>query len=179
MNASPLHPMLVHLPVALAVLLPLASVGLLLAWWRGTLPRRTWLIVVVLQALLVGGGIVAMRTGEADEERVEGVVGEAAIEAHEEAAEAFVWGGGAVLALAIAASLLRNDRRARIAAAATALGTLVVLGLGYRVGEAGGALVYRHGAASAYTAGARAQPAAERAVAAQPGARLYAHDDDD
>jgi len=30
-----------------------------------------------------------------------------------------------------------------------AVGTLVVLGLGYRTGQAGGGLVYRHGAAQA------------------------------
>ena len=33
----PVHPMLVHLPIALAVLMPLVSAGLLIAWWRGAL----------------------------------------------------------------------------------------------------------------------------------------------
>jgi hypothetical protein len=36
------------------------------------------------------------------------------------------------------------------AAAAAFLGTLLVFGLGYRTGEAGGRLVYQHGAARAY-----------------------------
>jgi len=142
--------MLVHLPIALAVLMPILSFGVLVAWWRGALPRRTWAIVVTFQLLLVGGGLVAMRTGSAEEERVEDVVGEAAIHAHEEAAEVFVWGSVGVLALSALALLLRDERRSRLAAAAAALGTVAVLGLGYRVGEAGGALVYRHGAASAY-----------------------------
>ena len=37
----PLHPKLVHLPLALAALLPLLTFGVLLAWWRGWLQQRT------------------------------------------------------------------------------------------------------------------------------------------
>ena len=43
----PLHPRLVHLPIALSVLMPLVTSGLLLAWWRGWLPRRAWVVAVV------------------------------------------------------------------------------------------------------------------------------------
>jgi hypothetical protein len=43
------------------------------------------------------------------------------------------------------------DGRGRQAALLGALlGTLIVLGLGYRAGEAGGKLVYQHGAAQVY-----------------------------
>lgn len=146
----PLHPKLVHLPIALAVLMPLLSFGLLAAWWRGALQRRTWILVIALQALLVGSGLLAMRSGEADEERVEQVVNEAAIEAHEEAAEIFVIGSGAVLVFALGAGLIRRERTAQGIAALAAVGTLGVLGLGYRTGQAGGELVYRHGAATAF-----------------------------
>ncbi len=149
-----LHPKIVHLPVALAVLMPLLSAGLLAAWWAELLPRRTWLVAVLLQALLVGSGFLAIETGEIDEERVERVVAEELIDAHADAAEAFVWGAGAILLLHLAAAGLRNDTTARSAAAAATVGTLLVLFLGYRVGEAGGELVYRHGAANAYAAGA-------------------------
>jgi uncharacterized membrane protein len=148
----PLHPKLVHLPIALAVLMPLLSLGLLVAWWRGALQRRTWVIVVALQGLLVATGVIGLRTGETDEERVERVVPEAAIEAHEEAAETFVVGSGVVLAVALLAAVVRPERRALVLAAAASAGTLVVLLLGYRTGEAGGRLVYEHGAASAFTA---------------------------
>jgi len=48
----PLHPLIVHLPLALALLVPLLAAGTLLAWWRGWLPgRRSWAVVVALQAL--------------------------------------------------------------------------------------------------------------------------------
>lgn len=165
----PLHPKLVHLPIALAMLMPLISGGIVVAWWRGWLSRRTWVIAVMLQAILLGSGLIAMRTGEADEERTEAIVPEAALEAHEAAATAFVAGTAIVLALAAAGVALRTERTARAAAAAATLGALVVVLLGYRVGEAGGRLVYQHGAAAAYAtpAGAPGSP---------PGPR---HDDDD
>ncbi len=144
------HPKVVHLPMALAVLMPLVSAGLLAAWTTGLLPRRAWVVAVALQAVLVGSGVAALRSGEAEEERVERVVAETRIEEHEEAAEAFVWAAGAILVLHLAVAFLRRETLARGVAAAAVAGTLVVLFLGYRTGEAGGRLVYEHGAASAY-----------------------------
>jgi hypothetical protein len=144
------HPKVVHIPMALAVLMPLIAGGLVLAWWRGWLPWRGWLVAVGLQAVLLVSGLVALRTGEAEEERVERIVSESLIEAHEEAAEVFVWGSGAVLALMLAAAAFGQKRSGLPIAAVATLGTLVVLGLGYRTGQAGGSLVYEHGAAQAY-----------------------------
>jgi uncharacterized membrane protein len=157
MELMPLHPKLVHLPIALAVLMPFVSFGLAAAWWTGFLPRRAWLVAVALQAVLVVGALASLRTGDADEERVERVVAERFIDQHEEAAEAFTWAAGAVLLLALVPLALRDDRTARRVAAAAVLGTVVVTGLGYRVGEAGGRLVYRHGAAVAWSGGAAAR----------------------
>lgn len=149
----PLHPVIVHLPIALAVLMPLVSIGLLVAWWRGALQRRTWIIAIALQALLVGSGLLASQTGEADEDRVEAVVAHDAIEQHEEAAETFVYAAAGVLVLVLAAGLIPRERAARAVAVLAAAGTLGVLGLGYLTGKAGGDLVYRHGAANAYATG--------------------------
>lgn len=143
--------MIVHFPIALAVLMPLVSLGLAMAWWRGALPRRAWLVAIALQGVLVATGIAALRTGDADAERVERVVPEAAVERHEEAAEAFVLGGAAVLILMVAAGLIRREGAARTIAGLATVATLGVLGLGYRTGEAGGELVYRHNAAAAFT----------------------------
>jgi uncharacterized membrane protein len=148
------HPKLVHLPMALAILMPLVAFGLWLAWRRGWLPARTWLVATALQAILVGSGVLSLRSGEAEEETVEGIVGEAAIEAHEEAAELFVWASGGVLALMGVAWALSSRRAGPTIALAASVGTLVVFVLGYRTGQAGGELVYRHGAAQAYVDGA-------------------------
>lgn len=151
MDALFFHPKLVHVPMALGVLMPLIAGGLLLAWWRGWLPRRGWFLAIALQAILVGSGVLALRSGEAEEERVERIVAERFIEEHEEAAEGFVWASGGVLAMMLLAAALGSRRSGLPTAAAATLGTLLVLGLGYRTGQAGGKLVYQHGAAEAYT----------------------------
>lgn len=150
MDAFFFHPKLVHLPIALGVLMPLIAGGLLLAWWRQWLPARAWIVAIALQTILVGSGVLALRSGSAEEERVERIVPEQHIEAHEEAAEAFVWTSGGVLVLMAIALALSARRGGTAVAAAATLGTLVVLGLGYRTGQAGGDLVYRYGAAQAY-----------------------------
>ena len=93
-----------------------------------------------------------MNTGEAEEERVEEIVPERYIESHEEAAEAFVWASAIVLVLMLLPLVLPQGRLRTAAAVGACLGTLLVFGLGYRTGEAGGRLVYEHGAAQAYVA---------------------------
>lgn len=163
MDSFLFHPKLVHIPIALAVLMPLVAGGLLLAWWRKWLPPRSWVLGVALQAVLVGSGILALRTGEQDEERVERVVAERFIEQHEEAAEAFVWASGGVLAVMLLGVALASRRSGPVVAAVATAGTLVVLGLGYRTGQVGGDLVYRHGAAQVYSRGAPPSAAGARA----------------
>lgn len=154
-SALPLHPKLVHLPLGLAVVVPLVTLALLVAAWRRWLPSRVWAIPMLLQLLLVVGGVAALKTGEPEWGVVDKLVPEAALEAHEEAAEGFVWAGGAVLALMLAAPgaarLAKRERAGRVFAVAAAAGTLVVLALAVRTGQAGGQLVYRHGAAGAYS----------------------------
>ena len=159
------HPKVVHLPMALAVLMPLVSAGVLLAWWRGWLPRRVWVGVLLLQAALVGSGAVAMNTGEREEDRVEQIVAEERIEAHEEAAESFVWAGAAVLLLMAVPLVLLEGRARHVVSIGAFLGTLIVFGLGYQTGEAGGRLVYQHGAAQAYvTNGGVTVPASDESL---------------
>ena len=152
------HPKVVHLPIALAVLMPLVSGGVALAWWRGWLDRRAWVIVVLLQAALAGSGLVAMNTGETEEERVEEIVPERHIESHEEAAEAFLWASAIVLAAMLLPLVLPQGRLRAAATVGACLGTLLVFGLGYRTGEAGGRLVYEHGAGQAYAGPAGTSP---------------------
>ena len=68
---------------------------------------------------------------------------------------AFVWASGAVLVVMLLSGVLPGEKARLPLAAVAVAGTLVVFGLGYRTGEAGGRLVYQHGAAQAYvTAGA-------------------------
>lgn len=170
MDALFFHPKVVHLPMALAILMPAIGGGVIFAIWRGWLDRRAWVGVVLLQAVLVGSGIVAMNTGEREEERVEAVVSERYIEAHEEAAESFVWASAAVLLLMALPLGIPAGRGRQAASLGALLGTLVVFGLGYNVGRAGGELVYQHGAAQAYWG----QPG----ISADASSAMKASDDD-
>jgi len=143
----PIHPRIVHLPVALAALMPLVSAGLLLAWWRAWLPRRAWSVVVALQLALVLGGGAAILSGKHDSRLVETVVDEALVDEHEDAAELLEVVASGVLVVALVAQVLRSEQAARTVAAIAVAGTVGVLGLAVRAGDAGGRLVYLHGAA--------------------------------
>jgi uncharacterized membrane protein len=158
-DSLPLHPLIVHLPLALAVLLPFLAAGAILSWWRGWLPgRRAWTVVVVLQALLTVSAWAALRTGEAEEERVEGTIAESVLESHEEAAKAFLGATAGVLVMTVLAFSIPGERVPRLVAALALAGMVIGTFLAVRVGRAGGELVYRHGAATAYAAPAAPLP---------------------
>jgi cytochrome b len=153
------HPKLVHLPLGLAMVMPLIAAFLALGWWRGWFSLRLWGLAVGLQLLLVGSTYLAMEAGEDEEDRVEDVISHDLIHEHEEKAEDFMTSTIVVLVLMGAALAVSKKKAGLPLAAISVAGTLVSVGLAYRAGEAGGDLVYRHGAASAYTDGAPASGA--------------------
>ncbi len=73
---EPLHPALVHFPIVLAFLAPIAAAIVLWSVHSGRLSRRAWLAVVILQVAVLGSGWLAAETGEEEEERVERVIAE-------------------------------------------------------------------------------------------------------
>jgi len=148
MTGIPLHPLIVHFPIVLAVLLPISAIVALWAIGKGTTPRRAWAVPLAFSAALALSAWVATETGEGEEERVEEIVGDRPMHAHEEAAERFLLLSGLVLLVAGAGLLPRTvGQAARFVATAGALGLVAA---GVQVGHSGGALVYEHGAASAY-----------------------------
>lgn len=160
MAGMPLHPLIVHFPIVLAVLLPISALVALWAIRKGATARRAWAVPLALAAALAGSAYVATETGEGDEERVEDIVGDRAMHGHEEAAERFLLLSGVVLLVAGAGLLPRTvGQAARLVATAGALGLVAA---GVQVGHSGGTLVYEHGAASAYagTAGGEGVAAA-------------------
>jgi len=157
MLPDPLHPAVVHLPIGLAIVLPILALLLLGSIRRGLLAERTWIVVVLLQALLAGSAWLALETGEDQEERVERVVAERHIEAHEEAAERFAWIAGLGI-LAVGAGML-PERAGLVGRIVGTLATVGALAAAVSAGHSGGELVYEHGAASAYVeAGQGAAP---------------------
>jgi len=170
MLPDPLHPAVIHLPIALAVLIPgLAILGFFLIHTK-RVPLRSWGLIVLLQAVLVAFGWLALETGEEEEERVERVVAERHIETHEEAAERFLL--LAEIGLLACLAGLAPRRIGAFGRAAGTLATLAVLAAGVSVGRSGGELVYKHGAASAYLDSPGAVESARTA-------RHYEEDDDD
>ena len=176
MLPDPLHPAIVHFPVVLAFLLPLCVGAGYWAMRRGVAARRAWLLPLGAAAALAASAWVAVETGEGDGERVERVVSERTVEEHEEIAEAFLT-GSAVVTLIAAAGLL-GGVAGRIARVATLAGSLVLIGMVARVGHTGGQLVYRYGAASAYTGTGATAADSSRAAVAGNGRRDRGGEDD-
>jgi len=149
MLPDPLHPLIVHFPIALVILLPMFAAGALWVIRRGTSARRAWSLPVAIAAALAFSSWVAVQTGEQQEDRVERVVGDRPLHSHEEAAELFlILSGGMVLLAAAGLAPGKLGAGARVAAT---VGSFALIGAGVRVGQSGGDLVYKHGAASAYT----------------------------
>ena len=149
MSNVPLHPMIVHFPIVLSVLLPIVAIAAIWAIRAQMLkPRLAWSIPLVLAVALLGSGYAASQTGEAEEDRVEKVVPESVLHEHEEAAERFV-AITAVVAL-IALVGLAGGAIGSAARVVATVGSFVIVLAGYQVGKAGGELVYKHDAAAAY-----------------------------
>jgi hypothetical protein len=160
MPTIPLHPAVVHVPLGLALAVPLVALAIAALSWRRRATRGSFAVLALLQAVLVAGGVAAMVSGDRDEDRVERVVAERVIDEHEDRAELFVWAAAGVLGIA-AAALAAPARALRPLAAAAAAGSLVVALLAVRVGAAGGAIVYAHGGAAAFGAAPSAAAAPE------------------
>jgi uncharacterized membrane protein len=151
MIPDPLHPAVVHFPIVFAILLPLIAAFALVAIRRGGSIRQWWGITLAVMLGLAASSFVAVRTGEAEEDRVERAVGEQPLDSHEDAGERFLVLTGALRGVGAGGLLPKRAGAAfRLIGAAAAVGVMVA---GWQVGHTGGELVYRHGAAAAYVAG--------------------------
>jgi uncharacterized membrane protein len=160
MIPNPLHPAVVHFPIVFVFLLPVIAVGALWAIRRGTPPRRAWMAVVIVAGLLAASSWLAVQTGGAQEDRVEGVVAERPLESHEQAGERFLL--LSVLGLGVAGTGLLRGSLGRAGRWAGIAATSALLLAGWHLGHTGGELAYRHGAAAAYSQGPAGQsPAAD------------------
>ncbi|MCB1051218.1 MAG: hypothetical protein H6510_05920 [Acidobacteria bacterium] len=163
MQNLPLHPLFVHLPLILAVLAPFSLFGL---WRMNRLQNQKWTrwILIGYCALLFGSSFLAMRLGEADEERVESIVTEQVIENHEQWGSALTWSAGILLVFAI--GLLMKPQHNALWAGLV-LFSFVPAVFTVLAGHSGAQLVYQHGAGQAYAS-----------TQNTPGAQLEQEDDD-
>lgn len=145
----PLHPIIVHFPIALTFILPLMILAFAYMIKVNKMSNSAWLIIIGLQIATTVTGYVALETGETEEHQVEKVVDKKIIHAHEESAEIFVGSTVLALVLSVAAFFLRKELQFMVQLG-IALVSLVSCYLAYNTGHSGGGLVYEHGAASAY-----------------------------
>lgn len=152
MIPNPLHPAVVHFPIVFMFLVPIVAGAALWAIRRGARPMLAWAAPAAVAAALAASAWVAVETGEQQEERVESVVSERVIDTHADAAETFLALSAGALVI-FAAGFIRG-RVGAVARGAATVAAVALVAVGARVGHSGGELVYRHGAASAYVAGA-------------------------
>jgi len=154
MFGMPWHPILVHFPVVLALLVPFAALAALAAGFRSDpgKVRKYWRIPVLLLALLAVTSFLAVRTGQGDEEKVEKVLAsEDPLESHEEMRELLM--KAAMAAFVLAAFGLAPGGIGRAGRMASTAGSFAILFLGLQAGHTGGRLVYQYGAGAAYASG--------------------------
>ncbi len=137
---SPFHPQITHAPIVLLIVgLLFEIVGGLtdLEWWR-----KAAFVLLVLGVL--GAGAAVLSGGPAGDAAEDHGVPEAAVDAHESAADWTLYLGIAALALRVAAAV---SRRARAVTSGLALllwiAAAVMVGV---TGHRGGGLVFYHGA---------------------------------
>lgn len=145
---SPQHPMFVHFPLALIWISLLLAVLIIVGIKKWNWQKSVWGLLVVLYGVQVMTTYISMKLGENEEDKVEKIVGENNFEAHEEAAEQFMFFTLFLFALSFAPLFFKKQETAWVSLVliANLLGAFISIG----VGHSGGKLVYRYNAASAY-----------------------------
>lgn len=146
----PLHPTIVHFPMAVTFVIPILVVVFAYMIKQNKMSPKGWLVIVGLQLAVVITGYISLETGETEEHNVEKVVSKKIIHEHEEAAEIFVGSTVIALVLSIAAFFIRKEIGFPVKLGIAVIG-LISSFLAYRTGQLGGELVYKHGAAAAYS----------------------------
>ena len=141
-GAAPVHNAIVHVPVGVALVLPLVALAVLVGSWKAR-GRLGPAILLALQAALLAGCLLGLRSGEPAEDIAEdrGASGDA-IHEHEERAEKLAWTAGLVTALAAAALIGARSKAGRPLLIAAAIATLPQAGLAGWTGLAGGDIAH-------------------------------------
>lgn len=145
----PLHPIVVHFPIALSFLLPILA--LVFAFFIKTkkMNGSMWAIIMGLHLFTVGMGYLSLETGEREEDVVEKIVDKELIAEHEKYAEIFVGVTVVATVISIVAYFIQAHLQMYVQLA-NVIVLLIAAFFAYETGEHGGELVYKHGATRAY-----------------------------
>lgn len=143
----PLHPIVVHLPIVMMLLLPFVIAVLIVAEKKGIIHEKLWYAVAFYQAIVTGASFLALKLGERDEELVEKFVSEKIIENHEEWGEMLAWTALAIFIMILGSIVLKKIKMMKVMTLVASIGGLLPVVM---AGHTGGELVYRHGAAQAH-----------------------------
>ena len=147
---TPLHPLIIHFPIALTFILPILILIFAFMIKTQKMSHVAWLVIIGLQIATTATGYIALETGENEEHTVEKVLDKRLIQAHEESAEVFVGFTVLALVLSVGTYFLRTELQF-FAQLVICVVTLASGYFAYNTGSLGGELVYRYGAAQAYT----------------------------
>ena len=170
----PLHPAVVHLPIALTLVMPLIIFILIVIEKQEMASLKNWSVALILQIVVAASSMLASNLGEKDEEIVERVVSGAWIHLHEEWGEKVVWFSFGVLGVMILSLLLRRVRFVKFLVLLASLAAIYPV---LQAGKSGGELVYRHGAAQAHIQAAGSIPSVP--VESQPHLNKPSSQDED
>ena len=149
---APFHATFIHVPIGLALILPLVAGAVAYAYWRGEVRERGWALAVALQGLLVLSVLASIHSGAGDAGRVADIVPARFVAAHRLSGQLFLYGAAATLLVMASALVLRQPALRKAMVVLSLAGTAAVSGLAVRSGRIGAELVYAYGGAQAFQA---------------------------
>jgi len=145
----PLHPFLAHIPLVLALFMPVILFSLVILIAKGKLSEKGWWVGVITQSCLVVFAYIALSSGEGEEDLVAQFVSKRFIGQHENMAEVFSGLSVILLGVMIVINYVKENLAKKLRVLA-AVFSFIPLGVGLYVGMLGGEIAYAHGGAEAY-----------------------------